>query len=418
MNNIDRFALLLQYLEEKDIDNFKLNLKLYLTLTNNIKYEKLLNDLLNIDIIINNDFELIKQTLDSLHNNEFKLKRTNFVKNYFKMLNENLFDKASLYLEVIGDLEDIKEEHHLYKKLKIILNEKKDEIDHDEVYESYKYSGLDFLDESISELRKERGIVLLKEMNYKERQYIHNLIKKIPDVISFSIGNSTEKRIVLCYVSKTYQPELIRELLGKSKKAYLEKNTFETIELCKDILDLGCGYALVFARIGISYLRENNKEEALKYLEVANDLAIKDKLKNNYSLILENIRGNKKTISKLNEDNFNDIEENYGIKNLNNILYLIYEKKYNLEEVCLEYGLSEPEINIVRLICAKEEFINLNDNKGNKLLKQVEKSKEKNKKVLELFKEVLKNKKFYKNRTNKENSVVKLALERKNSIIL
>ena len=88
-----------------------------------------------------------------------------------------------------------------------------------------------------------------------------------------------------------------------------------------------------------------------------------------------------------------------NIDNLDEILDKIINKKYNIEEVQKEYGLSINDLNIVKLSLAKEYYKKALYINGDKFVKEVEKQKDKSKEVKRFIDEIKKNKLFYKNRT-------------------
>ena len=101
---------------------------------------------------------------------------------------------------------------------------------------------------------------------------------------------------------------------------------------------------------------------------------------------------------KIEEDIF-DEKESSNIDNLDEILDKIINKKYNIEEVQKEYGLSINDLNIVKLSLAKEYYKKTLYTNGDKFVKEVEKQKDKSKEVKRFIEEIKKNKLFYKNRT-------------------
>ena len=156
------------------------------------------------------------------------------------------------------------------------------------------------------------------------------------------------------------------------------------------------GYTLhfIFANIAICYLNLGKTKSAFDYLEMAYHLAPNNERDSLYSSIITS------TLFLL--DKKNNREENINkktkITRLSDVLFLIYEENYTIEDACKHFNLNENNINLVKLACVITEYKNSNYIKGDLILKSVERSKDKTKFVKELFNEVRKNKMFYKNR--------------------
>lgn len=113
------------------------------------------------------------------------------------------------------------------------------------------------------------------------------------------------------------------------------------------------------------------------------------------------------------EDNDN-IEIIHTDENTNKELVFAEEIAYYIksENMSIEYakkylGIVPSQILLIKLIYARDYFIEGLDELGNKLLKEVEKSKDKTTEVISFLDEIRRDKKFYKNRYNNDNMLIK-----------
>ena len=124
---------------------------------------------------------------------------------------------------------------------------------------------------------------------------------------------------------------------------------------------------------------------------------INQKLKNTSQEIPKQER---KPFVQIKEKEFYDLDNNFGIINLDEIYYCIEENKMSIESACQMYSLTYEQILLVKLIYARDYYTNSMYSQGDKLVSEVEKSKNKTDKVKKQLIEIRKNKLFYKNRTN------------------
>jgi len=395
-NSKNVYESILQNLHQSNTTCFKISLCEYLENTKNEKYEGLVYALIEIDKIENNNYKLTKNVLNMIHNKTFSMKRKPFASKFFNELKSTNYKNAEKYLKVVESLEDIKEEHTLHKALKLKLDRTLNTVPALE-YKTFFDNDLKFLNKVIPYLVKRKGIILLNPVDSKLRLKIHEAIKTMPCINSKTLIIDGEERIMLSYVKKLY--DWNNELLTKAEDAYNQNQTRQTIALHKKLIESGCNATFVYERIGLSYIKERQPSNALPYLLVAYKMKQEknndtEKLEAIIHLIKENTK--KEAIT---EETFNNQSDStYNIKNLSDILYLIYEEKYGIEDACMIFNLTEEEINLVKLLIAKEEYRNKNDFKADKLMKQVERSKSKNAEIKNLFKEITQNKLFYRNR--------------------
>ena len=256
-----------------------------------------------------------------------------------------------------------------------------------------------------NKLYKTKGIILLDHMNTKKRKYIHNLIDNIKNISSFSIGYNSTRRIVIRYDLKEDNID-INELINLGNISYKNKDYINCINIFKKLLANGViNVSFIYAKIGLSYIKLNNSEEALDYLIVANILNKSQNKKFNLDSLINAINSgnlyNEKEVLDMSVEDFSSSFDDFQINNVNEIIDLIITNKNTIKDICSKYNLSDEEINIIKLLIAKNYYTDSYYDIGDRYLKEVEKSKNKSKRVNKLLNEVRKNKLFYKNRNNK-----------------
>ena len=375
----------------RSLDNLELEnyINDYLELTNNKKYKKLINKVLELDRVLESKYKKnTKFILENIKSNN-TIKRTRYNNGFYECINENNLELASIYLEIIGCLEDIREEHNLYKNYKKLLDDK---LRENGLEVENNFLETEFLKNRIEKLRKNKGLVLISPNSDKERNKIHEYIKNIPNINSETITYNNIKSVALTYVSKfgTNSNNIIREALSLYYNSEYEK----AIELFKELIDMGRTEHYIFGNIGVCYLNLRNPKKALDYLKMAYCSAPDYQKDDSYHSI---IHSTEYLLDKKNNRKEN-IEKRSKRTRLTDVLYLIYEENYSLEDACKHFSLNENNINLVKLACVIIEYRNSNYSKGDLILKSVERSKDKTKFVKQLFEEVRKNKMFYKNR--------------------
>ena len=282
----------------------------------------------------------------------------------------------------------------------------------DMMLKELKVSGKRFEDEynyiyELCDVIHERGIVLLDPMKINARRQVHDIIKTIPDIKSFNIGYGEYKRVVL--KSSPYDPNVdCSECLKLGEEAYLSKDYNTCIQYLREVIKVSKPDHSVFAKVGISYMKLSYIETAIDYLTVAEELSKKeDNNKEIYSDLIRKLKNDlstekNKSQGMLTESYFESIiDEYYNLDNINEIAKLVLSG-VAIETACEKFSLVEEEKAIAFLIYAMELYSQENYLLADNLMKRVEKMKNKTSNVKELYKEILKNKKFYKNRTSKK----------------
>lgn len=272
-----------------------------------------------------------------------------------------------------------------------------------------KYDELIF--NASTKLEKTKGIVLLKHMNTRIRKYIHEFVDKLPNITSFSFGFGSNRSIILRYDSKDENIN-VKELIDLGNHAFSNQDYITCIEIFKKLLTTSnITNSFIYAKIGFSYLKLGKEDEALDYLKVANILN-KEQNKGYYldSLIrqINHINNDKDVEVNMDIEDFTNENINYGIENLNEIAIFILESKMDFNIAKEKFNLSDEDINIIKLIFAKDYYTKEYYDIGDRYFKEVEKSKNKTKRLNKILAEIRKNRNFYKHRNNGKTLVLDL----------
>ena len=156
-----------------------------------------------------------------------------------------------------------------------------------------------------------------------------------------------------------------------------------------------------YAMIGLSYMRLFDIDKAIEYLTVANYLAKEEKSTRDFGDLILKLKGEideediKPNVKMQQKDFRNDNVKFYGIKNFEELNTYICESGLDVESACRSLNMSEEDIDVVKLIYAREFYKQGDIEKGNYYLNTVEISPNKSKKIIKYCEEVRKNKNFY-----------------------
>lgn len=264
------------------------------------------------------------------------------------------------------------------------------------------YDDSEFINGKLNELY-EKGIILLRPMDDSRRKGIHNIVKDIPDVVSFSIGSDSNRQVVLRF--KPFLDEYLdcSAIAKEGNSAYSKGQYDACIGSYRKLLEFGEPKAWIYAKLGLAYMKKFDKDTAIDYLTIATALAKEEQTDFDFTELIASLKGlidpeDKKPRVRMTTDDFgNDVNEYYGIDNIEEIVELV-STGFSIEEACQNVGLDEEQISVVSLIFARECYSQCNYSLGDQYLKKVEKTKNKTKFITSLFEEIRRNKRFYKNR--------------------
>lgn len=281
------------------------------------------------------------------------------------------------------------------------------------------YDDSEFINGKLNELY-EKGIILLRPMDDNRRKGIHNIVKDIPDVVSFSIGSDSNRQVVLRF--KPFLDEYLdcSATAKEGNSAYSKGQYDACIESYRKLLEFGEPKAWVYAKLGLAYMKKFDKSTAIDYLTIATALAKEEQTDFDFTELIASLKGlidpeDKKPRVRMTTDDFgNDTENYYGIENIHELAELIVSGM-DIDDACITLGLNDEQKAIVTLILARESYAQENYAMGDQYLKKVERTKNKTKFVTSLFDEIRRNKRFYRNRVDENHKPLVLTLKQKNN---
>ena len=417
------------------------------------KYTFLIKDLIKISLL-EKDEAFMKPilTLMDLNNDTFNFDVQEFIQKFYISLSQQRFEEARIYLDIISEGYKLEDNMLLIDNLKRILENaepiikptiqvlnkpidemkvetintnkkqqtiieadtKKDEKTTPNrkpiqnisavINENYgtKISNDDrnFIQKKYDILEKEHGIIILKPMTKSRRKEIYRITKEFPNLDVFSIGESDCKQIVLRY--KTFdKSKNYNEILERAKKAYYDKQYTESINCYLDLTMFNFVKPYIYARLGLAYLKKGEKLKAIDYLTVATDLTKNDPYPSNFKDLINAIECSmtgtieQKPNFQLNPSFFNDMNQNFGITNFDQINNLVVELGLDVKSTCEKLGMSDEQICLVKILYAIKYYSQGDYKQGDTFFKAAEQASNKSLKVIKALEEVKAKKKFY-----------------------
>ena len=344
--------------------------------------------------------------------------------NTFEAINGNNF-KLALELETNRIKEkNIRKETYLHvvlRKIVDLLEHTKTEEIKEEVKEEVKEeivvltdSEKKSIDAKIKSLRSGRLLYLLDPMPQEKRDAVRKYIKLRgydKDIRPLSVGEEPERRIALRYKPIIEEQYNVRGLLDKAKECDEAGEYEEAIANYELIIKIGQPKAFTYSKYGRDLLRVGRSKEAVDCFKLATILSktIGDG-KYDFTDLIESIechskKEDRKPKVEVKESEFESKKETILSEDIIAALVdLCSDGMTKLVDACKQLNMSEEDINCAKLIYARDCYYAGNDYEGDLYLKQVEKSKAKDKRVKELYKEIQTNKKYYRNRLDSEKS--------------
>lgn len=286
----------------------------------------------------------------------------------------------------------------------------------EEIAQETRDAEKEFMDKKHEELLNDKGIILLGHMNDDKIDRIFDMVSDYSDMVAFVIGEGREEQVVLRYKPIIDEYVDSKSLIEMGNQAYKQGNYDECIRNYLQLLQLfESPRSNIYSKLGLAYLKKKQIPLAIDYLTIATYLAKKENIDLDFSDLLANLKGdipleNRKPYFRMTQKDFNysDVDNYYGVSDFEKINAYIAESGLDVESAGEQLGLSLEEIDIIRLIYAREFYAQGNYDKGDLFLRAVEMSKNKTGKTIKRLNEIRKNKIFYQNR--KRDSSVKLKL--------
>ena len=406
------------YLMENDIDNAINIVNEYLLQIDKKEYSTLLLNLIKISALEGDlSFSYPLEVLHSIKTHSYVFDVSLYVQKFYTALSENNFSLARLYLDILANSKSFGFNLIMFDKFEQILTLSEQLQVKNEEEKRKKTLLKELIDREYSELINKNGIIILDRMDEDEIKNSLEIIDKYEDIIAFTIGNDSEKKIVLRYRPKNIEYIDIKELISSANKDYDNAYYDNALEKYLQALQvIKSPNSFLYARVGLTYLRKQNKEEALKFLTIAQDLAINEHKGYDYSALIAKLKNDntiktKKHHLKITQNDFDehDVNNYYGI-NFEEINDYIMTRETDVDSACEELNLTMEQIDIVKLIYAKIYYMQGNFNKGDIFLKSVESNKEKTNLTKKILSDIRQNKKLYQHRESIAIKELKLTL--------
>ncbi|MBR4618843.1 MAG: sigma-70 family RNA polymerase sigma factor [Bacilli bacterium] len=348
--------------------------------------------------------------LSNIKNPNLTMLLSNNIQLFYKSLLDNDLELSKICLDIILNIDSLKEECLLKGNLEAIYKQKeklKYNLENNRLKEfnqivtEYKLekTSRDTNDtqhtiNSIKQSLKENEVIITNPIDAKNLRKILILLEEYPEIDSFVIGYD-EKRLVLKQRISYYLNKQTYYLLKEKADADYYNHNYE--QALKNLLIIN-KYARVpsadtFYKIGISYIGISDFEDenspsfkkAKLYLTISNEL-----YKFNDINFLQNTDINSfiKNVKNRMENEKQEID-------YNRLVQIVLQNK-NIDEVIESYHLTEEQKGIVKLNLCKELYTQEFYTQGDKLMESLNKDITKTPKILSLKEEITKRKKFYK----------------------
>ncbi len=443
------FSSIISYLMKNELDKAFSSLRTYMKSIGKAEFEFLIVDLIKISLL-EKDITFTKPmtalTLISKKNYSFDI--ASYIQEFYVTLSQNRFEEARIYLDMISKANKLGQDciitDGLYQVLESsekILNYKRDnsvliatekaiedskqerlidtpivsttsteqpklEVKQNKILQEQDSSEKELIAKKYEELVERKGVILLKPMDEARITRILNMVEEYSDMVAFKIGKGNKQQVVLRYKPTIEEAIDVKNLISLGNQAYSDRNYNKCIEVYLQLLQIFKEpRAITYSKLGLSYLKKWNKSLAIDYLTIATELSKKEQGDLDFTDLISKLKGDiskedTKSKFKMNQNDFeySSVNNFYGIENFEEINAYISKSGMDVESACHQLEMTPEEIDIIKIIYAREFYIQGNLNKGDLFLKSVERSKEKTRKTIKLLEEVRRNKKFYPNR--------------------
>ena len=366
---------------------------------------------------------LAKQIIDIRLTSKIPVKKINIACNLFQEIDNGNYENALAMITVNNQKNNINnKDSYLFLLLKeislLIRNLSKEGIEQVSNFSQQigNESCTNLIKQKYNQLVKEQGIVLLKNMSDEQIKEVISIIKKYSDLDYLVITTADQKKRVMLRYKTSYNKSLnIQELIKQGQDAYAERKYEKSIELFIETMrSKQYISAIIYGMIGLSYFKLGKNEKALDYLEVANFLAKGENNNLDYTEILLKLKGQFKLSNvkpkidmDIQEFGNEDVLDNYGITNFDEINNYILSNKTSIDIACRYFNMSEEQVSLVKLIYARDYYLQGDLKQGNLFLENVQKSKNKTLRIKSIINFLLTNRRFLKNRQLKRTEKIK-----------
>lgn len=402
-----------------------------------VKYRYIIDNLLAISTL-ENDLSYSKAMIElaNMSNPNYKLDMSSYIQDFYISLNAGEYDVAHHYLVIVECSNELvtnkinvnvlkdtlttkqqkkeePEEIIIPEPKKVTITEQKTVFQPKPVVNDNSDTDVSLVKSKIEIFETGEDIVVLKAMDSTRRKKIHGIVASMPSVKSFSIGSGSTRRIVL--MNSPYLEARIdkRATAIEGDKAYREQDYERCIACYRKLLYVARPNPNIYAKLGLAYMKKNQLKKAVEYLTISTELSKEIDGTFDFTELIAKLTGKApqqeeaKPKFQMREEEFTTEENYYGVQYIAEVSQLVFAEGMSLEEACRKFNYDLNQMNVIRLIYAEEYYSAGDYDAGDKLVKTVNSSKNKSKRVKSILERVIARKKFYKNRPKeKEQSFV------------
>jgi tetratricopeptide (TPR) repeat protein len=267
-----------------------------------------------------------------------------------------------------------------------------------------------YISRVIAGVIKNKDAVVLGPMNYKQRKKIYDILEDMSDIRCFTIGSGEERKLVLKYTILCAEKTNITKILIDYRNDFNKGNYENGIERIKQIIyTVDKPKSFVFYDIGMCYFKMRDNENAIKYLTLFQEINKETKEdRRDVSRFISYLKWivTKEDYKPFAQINLNEFESNidnkYSVNNIEEIKNTVLYSGVSIEDACRRFGVGEENNSLIKLIIAKELYLHGKDYIAERIIKVVEKEKNKSAPVKTLLYEIVANKRLYMNKRNEE----------------
>lgn len=453
-----QMVMIFKYLKAYDIESAIQCLHDYMKDLGKENYTFLVEDLIKLSLLEQDEcYEDPISELVRMNQDEFLFDVSDYLKRFFEAVKQSHIEAANIYLDIIEKarknptfaidivLKQLVEEKEQVKSCNSIVEVPVQQTDMDDtavceieestlpVLETMKQEEpqdsyqMQFVKEKIKEIidGKQR-LILLDPMDKDMRQSIYKLVKTIPGVTSFVIGEADKRRVVL---RAFYQNRIdVHDIISKFHYSYHCKNDRECLEYGHQLFALPIVKPSVYGILGIVYFRHSDKKRAVDYLTVATELGKLPMFRNgntkcDFTEMIGELTGlipdqDRKPRVKMKTEEFADtLLVDYPNVPIRELIILVSEEGKTLNQACLDLELTAEQKSMSQLMYARICYEQSQEELGDRLLKLVEKTPHKTKRITSLMNQIIKERKFYQHRVVDEKRPYALKIPVSNKIV-
>lgn len=365
----------------------------YLNYKNKEEYYYLVEKLIEICLINNKSYSEVLSFLEKINNTKYTFDMPYFYSQFHNSVSRNHFDIAKLYLDIIKYYQPQYKETMKDEELAKLIFSLENNLEEK-----------DFLISELSTMEKENEHVkVLKKISQKRRKILIRIADDIEGLTATSIGIKEPKNLLLRRTFTKLKSENEKQIKEDALKLYNNKEYDKALLVYMRLLtSMEYASSKICEMIGLCYLHLNERQDALKYLNLSRQLQKKFLAnRNGIDKIIELLE---KVESKENDEKlelaltkYDSEVVNFSLEKIEELAVHMIENNITIEEGITKFELVPIQIQIIKLIFAKYHYIEGMSLTADKLLQEVEGSKPKPEPVVAMLNEVRNNKKIYEN---------------------